>query len=914
MKRGKTFGSLAARVLVIALIFASTLGIITGAFWLVRIDRTGVDISDAMQRVEFTKTSYVARRVVFQGLDELQSAMTQNQFKTNGSYDLTSTVDITKLSAGVSAANKDDSTSYTLEDLQKLYQDKETLNKLQSLLEDAQREYLVYENLIVWNLQESYGIDTYYVDSSGNLYGSSDMGDISNTEEAMEYIDEADSSAKFYKIDAEGNVALFDRNNDAAASLSWIDEMEVQGRLCVNINKEQINWDPNTSINYSDYGETFWYLFSYGIQYEKILPQSGELLAVYALKHPADVSIMDLYQNLADASIQVGTALESSEAEQSNETDTSLPVAYYWFHDLDTGEFYTNNPEWTDTEDGYSLIKSSLQYDSNIVAGGYALTDSGNMWEKWTSEALSGRVEAIMEDQLCLEEQEALSGRENYQLIVAINEALLDPAVGQEYFSTWSAYSWYARYTIPGLILMIGGAIAAVVFFIISIIQAGRRGEGKERYASAFARNIPVEILLAIDVVSWIFYGVAAAALTEVFVNMPDDWYSNGEMIPSLVVITICVAGFVALLLWQVLTLVCKGKSRNMRTNSLSKQFGKTIANACRTVYNNRKVTGKLVICFVLFIVISIIGAALIDWVVGGFILTFLWIITFVILIQKCLQRQRVKEGIHEIAGGNLDYQINDANLSGDDLDMAKDLNNVREGMQAAIQEQMKSERLKADLITNVSHDIKTPLTSIINYVDILKKENIQDEKIRGYIDILDMKSQRLKHLTEDLVEASKISSGNIKLDIQEINLKQLLKQTNGEFEEKFARKNLTLVCTLPENQLLIKADGRRMWRVIENLYNNAAKYAMPNSRVYVDGELKNGKVVVVIKNISEYPLNISADELMERFVRGDVSRNTEGSGLGLEIARNLTVMQNGSFDIYLDGDLFKVILSFDAI
>lgn len=245
---------------------------------------------------------------------------------------------------------------------------------------------------------------------------------------------------------------------------------------------------------------------------------------------------------------------------------------------------------------------------------------------------------------------------------------------------------------------------------------------------------------------------------------------------------------------------------------------------------------------------------------------------------------------------------------------MANDMNNVREGMRNAIQEQMKSERLKTDLITNVSHDIKTPLTSIINYVDILKREDIQDEKIRGYIDILDRKSQRLKHLTEDLVEASKISSGNIQLNIEEINLKQLLKQTNGEFEEKFQNKDLTLVCTLPENQMLIRADGRRMWRVIENLYNNAAKYAMPHTRVYVDGTFKGGKVVVSIKNISEYPLNFSAEELMERFVRGDVSRSTEGSGLGLEIARNLTLMQNGTFDIYLDGDLFKVTITFDAI
>ena len=252
--------------------------------------------------------------------------------------------------------------------------------------------------------------------------------------------------------------------------------------------------------------------------------------------------------------------------------------------------------------------------------------------------------------------------------------------------------------------------------------------------------------------------------------------------------------------------------------------------------------------------------------------------------------------------------------MSGDNRDMADELNRVREGLKHAVEAEMKSERLKTDLITNVSHDIKTPLTSIINYVDILKRENIQDEKIAGYIRILDRKAARLKQLTEDLVEASKISSGNITLDMQKINLKQLIKQTNGEFEEKFGEKQLELICELPEAEMLILADGRRMFRVIENLYNNAAKYAMPHSRVYVNGEIKGGKVIFSMKNMSENPLNFKADELLERFVRGDVSRSTEGSGLGLEIARNLTLMQNGTFDLYVDGDLFKVTITFDAV
>ena len=231
--------------------------------------------------------------------------------------------------------------------------------------------------------------------------------------------------------------------------------------------------------------------------------------------------------------------------------------------------------------------------------------------------------------------------------------------------------------------------------------------------------------------------------------------------------------------------------------------------------------------------------------------------------------------------------------------------------MEDVLQEQVKSERLKADLITNVSHDIKTPLTSIINYVDLIKREHIQDPKIQSYLSVLEQKSQRLKNLTEDLVEASKASSGNVKLEISDLNFTELVQQTGGEFEEKFAARRLDLVTHIPDGRLIIQADGRRLWRILENLYNNACKYAMEGSRVYVDLKEEDGMAVFTIKNVSESPLNIDASELTERFVRGDVARTTEGSGLGLSIAKNLTLLQKGTFDIIIDGDLFKALVAF---
>lgn len=283
-------------------------------------------------------------------------------------------------------------------------------------------------------------------------------------------------------------------------------------------------------------------------------------------------------------------------------------------------------------------------------------------------------------------------------------------------------------------------------------------------------------------------------------------------------------------------------------------------------------------------------------------------------LFRKSVQRDLLDEAISSISKGDTGFRIQTEKLSGKERAMGEHINNISSGLDTALQEKVKSERLKADLITNVSHDIKTPLTSIINYVDLLKREKIGNPKIEAYLEVLDQKSQRLKTLTEDLVEASKASSGNLKLEVSEINVAELVQQTNGEFEERFTIRHLELVSTLPEDVLIIRADGRRLWRVLENLYTNAFKYAMEHSRVYVEVKEDDGRALFTIKNISEKPLNISPDELTERFVRGDVARTTEGSGLGLSIAQSLTQLQGGTFTLTIDGDLFKAEVAFPLV
>lgn len=283
----------------------------------------------------------------------------------------------------------------------------------------------------------------------------------------------------------------------------------------------------------------------------------------------------------------------------------------------------------------------------------------------------------------------------------------------------------------------------------------------------------------------------------------------------------------------------------------------------------------------------------------------------------KARERYEIQNAIEAISAGALDTRLNVDEFHGQERDIAMAVNNIRAGLSDAIQDKIRNERMKADLITNVSHDIKTPLTSIVNYVGLLKRENLENENARNYIRILDEKSQRLKQLTEDLVEASKISSGNIKLDMQTIDMVELLYQTGGEFNERFEARELTIVTKLPHNPVMIEADGRQLYRAIENLYTNAAKYALEKTRVYVEMEEKENRAIFSIKNISKNPLPEGEEktkDLTERFVRGEESRTTEGSGLGLSIAKNLTNLMGGEFQIKVDGDLFAATISFSVV
>lgn len=336
--------------------------------------------------------------------------------------------------------------------------------------------------------------------------------------------------------------------------------------------------------------------------------------------------------------------------------------------------------------------------------------------------------------------------------------------------------------------------------------------------------------------------------------------------------------------------------------------------NMALVILNHAGIVMRVSICFASYLLLQILL-----WVLSGkgvlsvAMLAGVNLVVLAVLVTDGMQRQKLLTAIQKINSEEGNTRISESGLFAINRQMAAAVNDLGDGLRHALQEQMKSERMKADLITNVSHDLKTPLTSIINYVDLLKREELHNEKANEYLEVLDQKSQRLKQLTEDLVEASRASSGNVVLDIRRIDVKELLMQTSGEFVERFEARGLQLVENFPQNPQYIDADGRRLWRIIENLFRNVEKYAMPHTRVYLDLINDGDRVAFSLKNISENPLNISPEELTERFTRGDESRSTEGSGLGLSIAKDLTEIQKGTFEIYLDGDLFKVTVSFPS-
>ena len=477
-------------------------------------------------------------------------------------------------------------------------------------------------------------------------------------------------------------------------------------------------------------------------------------------------------------------------------------------------------------------------------------------------------------------------------------------------------YETYSKLMFP----MLAGAIFGSVLWLIGMVwltvTAGRRPEDEEIHLNGFDRWY-TEIAVGTVIGIWL----AGTIISGTLIANSSLGYSH-VVVTVIVICLICGTYTMAWFLIGYLSLVRRIKAGTLWKNSLIRKVLKWIGKCSGKLADfarafSRNTAEKIKVLLVggafLFLQFLIIGCVFSG--AGVFLLALMAVDVAVMIfaIRKADGLDLIMDGLKKISDGELQYKIKTDTLTGKQKVMAEYINNIGSGLDAAVENSLKKERMQTELITNVSHDLKTPLTSIINYVDLMKRENPTDPKIQEYLRILDEKSQRLKVLTEDVVEASKASTGNIKLEMNDIDFVEMVQQVIGEFEEKFKEKNLTMMVHFTDEPSIIYADGQRMWRVLENVFGNVVKYAMEGTRVYAEISNRNKKVTFSLKNISAQPLNISADELTERFIRGDVARNTEGSGLGLSIAKSLTELQGGEFKLYLDGDLFKVMITFVA-
>ena len=461
------------------------------------------------------------------------------------------------------------------------------------------------------------------------------------------------------------------------------------------------------------------------------------------------------------------------------------------------------------------------------------------------------------------------------------------------------------KYSYSTLIISIIIGSIELIYLIYSLGYV----KNKEEIYLSWLDKIPLEIL---------FFGYCLLFFVEAALLVMCLSVISVDV--NLCVMLIMLVGYFSVLsaLYGAGTLLKRIKAHTFFKNSITYRILKWLIQKYKNVKNiissNKNLGGKIALYFIGIVTVSIL-IGLIFKEFGILLDIVFWIWCYYKIMKEVDKFKQIHDATEKIYKGDTNIKLDESLYTGVLKELAIYINDIAGGFSNAIKESLKSERLKTELITNVSHDIKTPLTSIINYVDLLKQENIQNEKAKEYIEVLDNKSQRLKKLIEDLVEASKASSGNIKINKEVLNVKELLNQVTGEFEDKFNSRGLNIISKLPEKTVYIKADSRYLYRVLENIYSNVAKYAEENTRVYIDCILEEENTVAIyVKNISKDELNISADELMQRFVRGDKSRNTEGSGLGLSIAKSLTELQDGTFNIYLDGDLFKVAIKFKRV
>ena len=457
---------------------------------------------------------------------------------------------------------------------------------------------------------------------------------------------------------------------------------------------------------------------------------------------------------------------------------------------------------------------------------------------------------------------------------------------------------WLVEHTALTVFLMVLFAALALFFFCFSMASAGHWA-GHEGIHLTWLDKIPADVWLLV-------------LLCTFFIGWEELYYEWGRVF--------FYAALVPLVLLFLCAFAAQCKAGTVLRSALIARIARFLWRIVRSLFLGLwRIARNLPLLWKTALVMAGVFFLEMLFVLAGYgsvdgIFVIMKAVELLAALYIALNLRTLQKGGEKLANGDFSSPIDTKYLIGDFKRYGQELNDVQSGLEQAVQEQMKAEHLKTELITNVSHDIKTPLTSIVNYVDLLKKEDMPSPAAREYIAVLDRQSHRLKKLTEDLVEASKASSGALNVELQPTDVNVLLSQIEGEYQERLAACHLTLVTQPPAPGTMIQADSRLLSRVMDNLVSNVCKYALENTRVYVTAAVRDGQAVISFKNVSRDELNISPDELMERFVRGDASRHSEGSGLGLSIARSLVQLQGGTFALSIDADLFRADIVFPLI
>lgn len=794
-------------------------------------------------------------------LDQLD---TKAKFETNGNYNPDKLIDIVRyIDSSVDQDGKNHSgIAYRLKDLEQWSQTYRTAAESEESWEQFRHDYVT---TVIVCLKEDGSYYYYYGDDFRNRMADGEMSFASNgeyvsrEEKLAAILNETSSTAGFGEVlDQNGNKLYTDCWNLGLGEEVLKEPYALDGSAnLVELANTDERWNGKLADAYHALSTTLTTI-AYDVRNYKQAPKAWE---------EGNTNYTYIYVNYDDNQIYSNR----QEFQDINE------VAVYQEKIKKAGAYVIVTPKLAGFESTFKNPAQSAQEWKNSIVESHQIIDRETNYAFMASVDTTYSVPDDFE-----------SDREYYQEIVP-------------YISIACEIAW-------------GTLILFFVLLVCLTVVSGHSNcaEAGTITLSGFDRW-KTEIAAAFVIILWIASIYLLSEWGSQYVSAYDYYYYadlwRDDGLPIYTMVMAGCFGFINCLFffWFYLSMVRRIKARTLWKNSISR----ALVDILRQVWSHKKVTTRLLTAYILFLLVELITWGSTPLMLIGIIVN---IAVGVFLVRYALARQKIKKGLLEIAKGNVNYKIPLEGLKGETLEIAQTINRLGEGLNRALEKSVRDERLKTDLITNVSHDIKTPLTSIINYVDILKRENFEDPKIQNYLNILEMKAQRLKTLTEDVVEASKVSSGNVKLEFMTLNLVELIYQVEGEYEEKFEARNIKVILNMPDEPVTVRVDGRRMWRVFANIFNNAAKYAMEGSRVYADLMLQPGTAKFILKNVSDQQLNISADELTERFIRGDVSRSTEGSGLGLSIAKNLTELQGGTFELYLDGDLFKVLITFPRV